>query len=293
MLWTTTAVFVVVIAFGVFALIRGLRRRTQPPPTSASDARLARRVVAATLLTVVILIGLLYASVSTGRAVSAHVPSDAVTIAISGHQWWWEVEYEDAVPSQRVLTANEIHIPTGRQVVLKVTSRDVIHSFWAPNLQGKRDLIPGYTTAIWMQADRAERFRGQCAEFCGRQHAHMAFEIVAEPQADFDSWINGMRALAREPQTETERRGHDVFLAARCAGCHTVRGTAAGGRVGPDLTHVASRSTIAAGTLPNARDHLREWIRDPQASKPGNQMPRNELPGGDMDALLTYLETLK
>ena len=116
-----------------------------------------------------------------------------ISIAITGHQWWWEVQYEDAVPSRRVLTANEIHIPTNRPVVLKVTSRDVIHSFWVPNLQGKRDLIPGYTTALWMQASRAGVFRGQCAEFCGMQHAHMAFDVVAESDEEFARWLDAMR----------------------------------------------------------------------------------------------------
>src|SRR4029079_14595470 len=172
-----------------------------------------------------------------------------VSIAITGHQWWWEIEYEDASADRRVTTANEIHIPVARPVVLKVTSRDVIHSFWAPNLHGKRDLIPGYTTAIWLQADRPGTFRGQCAEFCGRQHAHMAFELVAESDEDFNRWLDARRAPARAPDTDQQRRGRGGFTPARCAGCHEIQGTDAHGRFGPTLTHVGSRGTLGAGTL--------------------------------------------
>jgi cytochrome c oxidase subunit 2 len=219
--------------------------------------------------------------------------SSALSIAVTGHQWWWEIEYEDGVASRRMRTANEIHLPIGRPVVIKVTSRDVIHSFWVPNLQGKRDLIPGYTTAIWLQADRPGIFRGQCAEFCGLQHAHMAFDVVAETEAEFERWLQGRRQSAREPQNAVERQGHEVFMTTRCASCHTVRGTAANGQIAPDLTHVASRSTLGAGTLPNTPEHLAAWIRDPQASKPGNQMPPNPLSSEQARALLAYLATLQ
>jgi cytochrome c oxidase subunit 2 len=242
---------------------------------------------------VVILFGLLVASVWAGRAVTSLHASSAVTINVIGHQWWWEIEYEDAVAARRMLTANEIHIPVNRPVVLKVTSRDVIHSFWAPNLLGKRDLIPGYTTAIWLQADRPGIFRGQCAEFCGLQHAHMAFDIVSEPDAAFLRWLDGMRQPASDPHGEIERRGRAVFMTARCAACHTIRGTDAHGQVAPDLTHLATRSTLGAGTLPNTPEHLDAWVRDPQASKPGNQMPPNPLAPDDLQALLAYLRTLR
>jgi cytochrome c oxidase subunit 2 len=291
MLLVSVAVFTATLGMLFAALARGRRRvRTSAP---SSERTLSRAVAAAVAVTVVILIALLVVSVWTGRTVASLHASSAVTIEVTGHQWWWEIAYDDAVPSRRVQTANEIHVPLGRPVVLKVTSRDVIHSFWAPNLLGKRDLIPGYTTAIWLQADRPGIFRGQCAEFCGLQHAHMAFDIVAQPQADFDRWLEGMRQAAREPQGAVERRGHDLFMTSRCAGCHTVQGTAAHGQVAPDLTHVATRSTIGAGTLPNTPEHMTAWIRDPQASKPGNQMPPTPLPADDLQALLAYLETLR
>ncbi len=294
MFWMAVTVFTLVMAFLIAALVRGLRRQRDghAPSDRTSHQALTRSVSVAVAATVVILVGLLIASVSTDRIVTAHA-SNAVTIDISGHQWWWEVEYEHGVPSEHFVTANELHVPVGRPVVLKVQSRDVIHSFWVPNLQGKRDLIPGYVTAIWMQADRAGRFRGQCAEFCGKQHAHMAFDLVAEPEAEFEQWQEHMRTPARGPQTDVERRGYEIFMAGRCSACHQIRGTDANGLVGPDLTHIATRQTLAAGTLENTPAHLGEWIRDSQTVKPYNQMPPTPLSRDDLNALVTYLEVLK
>jgi cytochrome c oxidase subunit 2 len=291
MLWVSVGVFVVTMAFVGLALSRGLG--ILPAAPSRGDRNLERSVAVAVGATVAILFGLLVAAIWTSRSIASLRASSAVTIEVTGHQWWWEITYVDASPHRRAVTANEIHIPVNRPVVLKVTSRDVIHSFWAPNLHGKRDLIPGYITAIWLQADRAGTFRGQCAEFCGLQHAHMAFDVTVEPEADFERWLDGLRAPAAAPQTEQQRRGHDVFMANRCSTCHTVVGTGAHGQIAPDLTHVASRRSIGAGTLPNTRDHLAAWIRDPQASKPGNQMPPNPLADADFDALVAYLESLR
>jgi len=289
MLWTTAIVFVIVIAFVIAGIVRdGVATRSRgvqrPQVVAVSVA------VAATTL---ILIGLLAASIWTGRTLEAFQAPSAITVNVVGHQWWWEFEYEEGVPAQRVQTANEFHIPVGRPIVLKVTSRDVIHSLWLPNLQGKRDLIPGYTTAIWLQADHPGIYRGQCAEFCGMQHAHMAFDVVAESQADFDRWLAAMRQPAPPPTTASAQHGRDVFNSARCASCHSVQGSVAAGLVGPDLTHIATRSTLGAGTLPNTPEHLAAWIRDPQVIKPGNQMPANPLPDGDLQALVAYLETLR
>ena len=293
MLWVSAGVFVVVLGFLFAALIRGMRRERTDAKPDTSDNALRRAVAASVALTVIVLFALLVASVWTGRTVASLHASSAVTISVTGHQWWWEIEYDDAIASRRMVTANDIHIPIHRPIALKVTSRDVIHSFWAPNLQGKRDLIPGYTTAIWMEADRTGIFRGQCAEYCGLQHAHMAFNVVAEPEEDFERWLDAMRQPARDPQTDAERRGHEVFMTARCATCHTVRGTEAHGQIAPDLTHLATRSTLGAGTLPNTPAHLGAWIRDPQASKPGNQMPANPLKDDEIEALLAYLGTLR
>ncbi len=288
MLWTSSLVFVAVMTVLVVALVR--RPPTAPP--TAGDHRAAKSVGLAVGATVLTLVGLLVASLTTGRMTSLRA-SSAVTVVLSGHQWWWEMEYEEAMPSQRVVTANEMHIPVNQPVVVKVTSRDVIHSFWVPGLQGKRDLIPGYTTAMWIQADNPGVLRGQCAEFCGLQHAHMALTVKAEPAADFARWLASMRQPAREPQGDHERRGQDLFMSLRCAGCHTIGGTPAHGQVAPDLTHVGSRQTIAAGTLTNTPEHLKVWILNPQAIKPGNQMPATPLAAGDLDALVAYLGRLQ
>jgi len=295
MLWVCGAVFVVVMAALLLSIVRGINNnnRSKQDAELPSERVLASGVGASVGLTVLTLILLLVASIVTGRTVGSPLAgSSAVTIAITGPQWWWEIQYEDAVPSRRVVTANELHIPINRPVVLKVTSRDVIHSFWVPNLQGKRDLIPGYTTAIWLQADRTGFFRGQCAEFCGMQHAHMAFDVIADSDRDFEGWLEAMRQPGRDPSPAT-RRGRDIFMQSRCAGCHAIRGTEAAGQIAPDLTHIATRSTLGAGTLPNTPENLAAWIQDPQRMKPGNQMPANPLPEEDVQALVAYLETLR
>jgi cytochrome c oxidase subunit 2 len=293
MLWTCTVVYIVVIVAVVIALVRGRGSQSHAESRLPSERTLSRSVGLAVGTTVAILIAFLVASIWTERRTASLQAASAVTIAITGHQWWWEVEYEAAVPSQRVTTANELHIPTNRPVVFKVTSRDVIHSVWVPNLQGKRDLIPGYTTAIWLQADRPGVFRGQCAEFCGMQHAHMALDVVAESDETFEGWLDAMRQPSRDPQEATARRGRDIFMQSGCSTCHQITGTDAAGQIAPDLTHIATRSTLGAGTLPNTPDNLAAWIRDPQRLKPGNQMPPNPLPAGDLQALVAYLETLR
>ncbi len=295
--WLTLIVTIIVLAVlttGVFkSRVPG---RAQPEPileTPEEDRRATRVVVASVVITVVILFVLLAVSVSTGRTV-AHVDTNSpVSIQVTGHQWWWEITYQSSNPNETVTTANEIHVPVGVPVVINTASRDVIHSFWAPNLQGKRDLIPGYTTAIWFQADREGTFRGQCAEFCGLQHAHMGFLIIAEPKDKFEHWMAQQRKAAEPPMDDLAKRGQQIFMSGPCVMCHTIRGTMAGSRVGPDLTHLASRSTIAAATLPNTRGNLGGWIIDSQRIKPGNRMPQNQFSGDDLQALISYLETLK
>lgn len=298
MFWVTTAVFLATMGFLAVAVWRSRSRDLAPPDVAvaedkATHAALTRAVGMAVMATVAILFVLLIADVFTGRAVASPRSDAAVVIDITGHQWWWEAEYEDPIPSQRFKTANELHIPVGRPIVFKVTSHDVIHSFWVPNLHGKRDLIPGYTTAIWLQADKPGVYRGQCAEFCGHQHAKMALFVTAESEDEFQRWIENQRKAAPEPAGAEQARGREVFLRNDCTQCHAIRGTVAGGRVGPELTHLASRGTIAAATLPNDRGHLAGWVLDPQGVKPGNRMPPHSIPGPDFQALLTYLESLK
>jgi len=291
MFWVTTAVFLIVFALTLAAVWRG--GRAQAAIDDKADKPLAAAVSFGVALTVVILFGLLGATMWTHKAVLALGAESAVTVNVTGHQFWWEFEYDEAVPSQRVTTANELHIPVGRPVVLKVTSRDVIHSFWVPNLHGKRDLIPGITSAIWLQADRRGVYRGQCAEFCGKQHAHMAFEVVAEPDPQFERWLDAQRQLASAPQSAAATHGRDVFLTTQCVLCHTVRGTPAAGKVGPDLTHVGTRGKIASGTLLTKPDAVAAWLRDPQHIKPGSQMPPTRLSDDDAQALSEYLVNLK
>jgi cytochrome c oxidase subunit 2 len=212
---------------------------------------------------------------------------------VTGHQWWWEVQYRDSLAQHWVTTANEIHIPVGRPVVVELVSTDVIHSFWPPSLSGKRDLIPGRENSLWLQADSAGDFRGLCAEFCGHQHAKMGFLIVAEAPDSFARWLTLQRDTAATPTDTLALRGREVFLGGSCPMCHSIAGTPSGSRVGPDLTHLAGRRTLAAGTLPNTRANLAGWITDPQAFKPGAKMPATALSAPELRALLAYLETLR
>jgi cytochrome c oxidase subunit 2 len=214
-------------------------------------------------------------------------------VDVVGHQWWWEIVYRDSQADRMVFTANELHVPVGRPVRLVLSSRDVIHSFWVPSLHGKTDLIPGKTNEITIQADAPGTYRGQCAEFCGYQHAKMGLVVIAEDERSYRAWREAQRRSAVEPVTAEARRGREVFLSTSCVMCHTVRGTIAGATVGPDLTHVASRLTIGAGSLPFTRGHLQGWVANPQSVKPGALMPATALPSQDLQALVTWLEELK
>jgi cytochrome c oxidase subunit II len=285
-------VFVVVISLLFYGAFHRRRRAEELAEGEPGERRIRNAVTAGVVLTVVILGVFLVFDFSTGRALTAPRPP-AVSISVTGHQWWWGVEYYNAVPNQRLTTANEIHIPVGRPVLVRLSSPDVIHSFWVPELNGKRDLIPGKQSSIWIQADTAGVYRGQCAEFCGVEHAKMAFVVVAEPPAQFERWYAAQTDTARTPTDSLSARGQEVFFGSSCVMCHTIQGTPAGARMGPDLTHFASRRYLAASTLPNTRGNLAGWIVDPQRIKPGSQMPPNNLSPSDLQALLAYLGTLK
>jgi cytochrome c oxidase subunit 2 len=242
---------------------------------------------------VVTLVTLAVVTFASDRGLNSPSGPGALTVDVIGHQWWWDFQYRDISPQDVVASPNELHVPVGVPIVVRASSRDVIHSFWVPNLRPKRDLIPGFTTHTWFQADTPGTYRGQCAEFCGHQHARMAFQVVVEPMSTFLEWIAGQRQPAGEPESDAQRRGRDVFMQGPCVTCHTIRGTDAGSVVGPDLTHVGSRLMLGAGTLPNTRDHLRQWVTNSQAVKPGNRMPPVSLDDGSLDALLTYLRGLR
>jgi cytochrome c oxidase subunit II len=284
------AVYVVVLGALAWAIARRRRESDDAPETAV---RLGWIVAAAAGVTVVTLVALTAASVLAGRGLLSPTGPGAVTIDVIGHQWWWEFQYHDVSANERVNAPNELHLPVGVPVVLKAMSRDVIHSFWVPNLHGKRDLVPGFVSHMVVQADREGTYRGQCAEFCGHQHAHMAFLVIVEPMDAFTQWLQQQRQGARQPADDAAKRGHDLFMTGPCVMCHTVRGTAAGSRIGPDLTHVASRQTIAAGTLPNTRDHLTQWVSNSQSVKPGNRMPPVPFSPDDLQAVVAYLQGLR
>lgn len=231
----------------------------------------------------------------------ADIRPEKLTIEVTGKRWWWEVAYLSEEGDRLFETANEIHIPVGVPVRFRLVSDNVIHSFWVPGLGGKADLVPGRTNFLWLEAAEPGRYRGQCAEFCGIQHSLMAFFVIASSAEEFADWVATQKASAAEPQSDLTRRGRDVFRESDCADCHTIRGVSsvADARpsssrvIGPDLTHLASRQSLAAGTLPNRRGHLGGWLADPQSIKPGNLMPSVPLPADDFRALLHYLETLE
>ena len=216
-------------------------------------------------------------------------------ITIVGHQWWWEITYQigDGV-SQHVVDANELHIPAGRPVDIELRTYDVIHSFWVPRLHGKVDLVPGFANRIRIQADEPGLYRGECAEYCGPQHAHMILLVDVQPQAEFDAWLGQARQPAASPSDSFAARGQQVFMRSACILCHTIRGTDAHGLVGPDLTHLAARKGIAANSYPNSTAYLEGWVTHAQTMKPYAQMPDiTAFTGEDLRALVAYLESLK
>jgi cytochrome c oxidase subunit 2 len=283
-------VYIAVAAVTLIAVVRSIRRRDAAIPDDASKTRVVTGAVA---MSAVIVLGLLVYSVASGRQISSDAAEGALTIQVTGYQWWWEIHYADDRPDYTVVTANELHIPAGRKVMIHATSGDVIHSLWVPNLHGKKDMIPGRTNTMWIQADRPGVWRGQCAEFCGLQHAHMGLVVVAEWPEQFDEWLARQRKPAAAPQTAEQRRGLEVLEAAACVLCHSIRGTAAMGQVAPDLTHFGSRRTIASATLPNNRGNLGGWITDSHSVKPGVRMPPIPIRSEDLTPLLAYLESLE
>lgn len=293
--WLCSAVLVAVVLATLWALWRAPRADARTPAPGAMPPEPGRRraVSLALGLSIVGLLVLIAASVFTDRALARLPLQGAVHIELTGHQWWWEARYDDAQPSRVFTTANELHIPVGRPVILTLQGTDVIHSLWLPNLGGKKDLIPGRTATVTLQADRPGTYRGQCAEFCGLQHAWMALQVTAEDPVAFDAWAESQRQPAAEPTGALRLRGRDVFMGSTCAMCHAIEGTEASARQAPSLTHLGSRATLAAGRLPNTPEHLASWITDPQAHKPGTNMPAHPFAREDLQALVAYLEGLK
>jgi cytochrome c oxidase subunit 2 len=289
MLWTCTLIYVGVLVGLVVALLR----RTA---TAADDEPAERRASAALVLwtgfIAIVLVGLTAASYSVDRQLLARDPN-AMRVRVTAKQWWWQVEYLDRNPSLQFVTANELHLPVDRMTRVELVAGDVIHSLWIPNLNGKSDLIPGRKTDLALTPRQVGRFRGQCAEFCGLQHAHMALDVQIDNARDFAAWRRRQLQPAGTPAQPDARRGAGLFQTSACVMCHAISGTEASGRTGPDLTHFASRRTIAAGTRPLTRGDLAAWLSDPQRLKPGNNMPSVDLEPDELNALVAYLMTLQ
>jgi cytochrome c oxidase subunit II len=293
-LWITGGVYALVI----IAMFLSLRRRDSaaaaevvgPNPKVERGATIV--VSTCVGITAVILFTLMLADLITGRRLHAREP-DPLPIQVIGRQWWWEIQYQQGSPSNWVTSANELHVPTGRMIEFDLQSRDVIHSFWFPNLNGKKDLVPGHPTRAQFRVDRPGMYLGQCAEFCGLQHAHMRLTLIAEEPEKFAAWYKSQQQTPPEPSDDSQRRGKELFLTTSCVLCHTVQGTGAAARVGPDLTHVGARRMIGAGTLTNEPGALSAWIANPQVFKPGAKMPQNAFKPDDLQKIVAYLSTLK
>jgi cytochrome c oxidase subunit II len=297
--WFTLIVSIlvcVIIATLLWAAVRRARASGGAAETRAmalSDAVGGVRWIGIGLLlsAVPLLVALVWTMVTLAAVAEPATPPGMV-IDVTGHEWWWEVRYDAAEPDQIFTTANEIHIPVNTRVRVRLHGADVIHSFWVPQLTGKTDTIPGQTNVSWLEARDAGRYLGQCTEYCGWQHAHMRLEVVAESRSDFERWRAQQLQPAPPPDTAAQTRGRDLVVY-RCGLCHKVRGTDAGSAVGPDLTHLESRRTIAAGTLANQPGNLAAWIEDAQAIKPGNLMPNQGLSAQQLQDVVAYLESLK
>ena len=293
MLAVCAAIFIVVGGLLAFAIVRFRRRSTDTGREPAQVYGSTRIEIAWTVLPILIVVVL---SMATARTVievqNKRIPDSALNVTVVGHQWWWEYRY----PDLGIVAANEVHVPlstvaTPRITALRLESADVAHSFWIPQLAGKTDLIPGITNRMWFDPRQEGIFLGNCAEYCGTQHANMLLRVVVESPEDFDKWAAAQRSVAaQDPQLEHART---TFLSLSCVNCHTVSGTSAAGTFGPDLTHLMSRATLASGMIPNTPENLRAWMKDPQQVKKGNLMPNMQLNARELDDVVSYLSSLK
>jgi cytochrome c oxidase subunit 2 len=287
------AIFLAVLATLVYTIVRFRRREGDPlrdPPQVYGSVRIE---LAWTVVPLVIIVVLFLAATRTMMTITDHPsPPDALQVTVIGHQWWWEYRY----PELGVVTAGELHLPVSqpqamRPVFLSLESADVIHSFWVPRLAGKKDVIPGRVNRMWMAPLQTGLFLGQCAEYCGLQHAGMLIRVVVETPDEFERWIEAQRRPAVD--TPSAHRGRELFASLACVSCHRIRGTEARGDVGPDLTHLMSRQTLGSGVVPNTPDELSRWVADPATIKPGVKMPAMGLDRDQLGAVVRYLETLR
>ena len=293
MLAICAAIFVVVGGLLTFTIVRFRSRKAEEPREPAQVYGSNRIEVAWTVIPVLIVLVL---GMATARAVvevqGKRMPADALKVTVIGHQWWWEFRY----PDLGIVTANELHVPLSMGAkpavaALRLESADVAHSFWVPQLAGKTDVIPGITNHMWIDPQQEGIFLGNCAEYCGMQHANMLLRVVVEPAADFEKWVAAQKMDAgSDARLESART---TFLSLNCISCHTVSGTNARGTFGPDLSHLMSRATLASGMVPNTAENLRAWVKDPQAIKQGNLMPNMQLNSRELDEVVKYLSSLK
>lgn len=288
MFWGAVAVVALVLSLLLYAIFSAPENRR---PLDANKLIIGGGII----LPVVSLSALLiYGTLFLDQNVVSADGSEPLEIEVIGSQWWWEIRYPGARGDEAVVTAEEIVIPVGRAVNVSVQTRDVIHSFWVPSLAGKIDLIPGKVNRISLRADKSGVFRGQCAEFCGIQHARMGIFVYAVAPAEFEAWLHAQRQPASAATSEVSRQGEAAFFRENCSSCHTIRGTPAAGKRGPDLTHLGSRRTLGAGTLPNTHSSLAHWIAHHQSIKRGNKMPSYaHLDTDTVATIAAYLEELK
>jgi cytochrome c oxidase subunit 2 len=294
--WGLAAVSAVVLVGVCIALLLGLARRRAPPvgrelAVPADQGGLAWIYIGVAITAVVLAACALW-TILTLRAIAMPARAADLTVEVTAAQWWWRARYRDAASSSPFIVANELHVPVGRPVRIELASEDVIHSFWIPQLAGKIDAIPGRTNVLWLQADRPGVYRGQCGEYCGAEHAHMAMVVVADTPQDYLEWRSRQLRLAPAGGDDGALPAGAAVFASHCGACHTVRGTQAGGLLGPDLTHLMSRQTLAAGTLANTPGNLAAWVSDPQQIKPGARMPAPRLSPQELHAVLGYLRGL-
>jgi len=284
----TAAIFVIVAGLLTYSIVRfrarpGDEDREPPQVYGSNQIELAWTVVPTLIVFVLFLV-----TTRTLIAIENAVPPEnALHVRVIGHQWWWEFRY----PEQGVVTANELHVPLGRPTFLTLESADVVHSFWIPQLNGKTDVIPNRVNRMWFEPSVAGTYLGQCAEYCGTQHARMMLRVVAHDPAEFETWVAGQREPAAAVASATT--GRDLFQSVACMNCHRIGGTVADGAFGPDLTHLMTRETIAAGAAPNTADALHAWITNPDTIKPGALMPAMKLADNDVKEIVAYLTTLK
>lgn len=280
-------ILLTVIGLLIYVVVKFRAKPGDPEPKQFTGNKVVESFMIGIPLALVLLF--FYLTFRTMQRVLPADPNQKPDVVITGHQFWWEASY----PGTRAIVANEIHLPVGRPLLLHIAARDVIHDWWVPNLGAKMDALPGRTNHLWLTIREPGIYEGACSEFCGTQHAWMRIKVVAQRDTDFRRWLREREQDALQPTSVAARTGEAFFNRQTCGTCHRIRGTAANGNVGPDLTHFASRTTMLAGKLPNTRENLRRWLNDPQAVKPGALMPRFIYPSDSINVLVAYLSTLK